>query len=136
MSFPFRRPVLPTILVPSVAANGLADSSTSMDETPRESEIAFLGPYGHWEPTDDESVHYAAALGASRGEDAILIMNRPLIPKLVDGAAVTLLAELYDSMIEEENFYIYRLPYLPPNAVLPTHTTSPEVWSYDLTKVS
>jgi hypothetical protein len=45
MSFPFRRPVLPTILVPSVAANGLADSSTSMNETPRESAIAFLGLY-------------------------------------------------------------------------------------------
>src|ERR1017187_1045987 len=46
MSFPFQRPVLQTNLVPSVAANGSADSSTSMNETRRESEIAFLGPYG------------------------------------------------------------------------------------------
>jgi hypothetical protein len=62
-----------------------------------------------WEPTDQETLDFAAALGASRGEDAILIMNRPLIPKLVDGVAVVRLAELYDSMIEEENFYIYRV---------------------------
>ena len=85
----------------------------------------------HWDPTDEESVRYAASLSASRGEDAVLIMNRPLIPKLVEGVAVTLLAELYDSMIEEENFYIYRLPYVPQSAVLPVPTTSPEVWSYD-----
>jgi len=38
-----QRPVLPTSLLPSVAANGLTDSSTSMNETPRESEIAFFG---------------------------------------------------------------------------------------------
>ncbi len=89
----------------------------------------------HWEPTDEETVRYAEMLGASRVEDAILIMNRPLLSKLVDGIAVTRLAELYDSMIEEENFYIYRVRYLPPTAVLPTQTTSPEVWSYVLTKV-
>jgi hypothetical protein len=39
-------------------------------------------------------------------------MNRPLIPKLVDGVAVVSLAELYDSMIEQENFYIYRVARL------------------------
>ncbi len=36
-------------------------------------------------------------------------MNRPLVPELVDGARVLRIAELYDSMIEEENFYIYRV---------------------------
>jgi len=36
-------------------------------------------------------------------------MNRPLLPELVDGNAVTRVAELYDSMIQEENFYIYRV---------------------------
>jgi hypothetical protein len=45
MSFPFQRPVLPTILVLSVAANGLADSSISINETPRESD-RIKGPYG------------------------------------------------------------------------------------------
>jgi hypothetical protein len=63
----------------------------------------------HWEPTDEQTVGYAAAVGASRGQDAILIMNRPLLPELVDGAAIIRIAELYDSMIEEENFYLYRV---------------------------
>jgi hypothetical protein len=63
----------------------------------------------HWDPTDEQTLIYAAALGASRGQDAILIMNRPLLPRLVDGLAVFRIAELYDSMIEEENFYLYRV---------------------------
>ena len=63
----------------------------------------------HWDPSDRQAVDFAAALGASRGRDPILLMNRPLVPALVDGAHVTKLAELYDSMIEEENFYIYRV---------------------------
>ncbi len=63
----------------------------------------------HWDPTDDQTLRYAATLGATRGEDAVLLMNRPLRPELVDGRAVTRIAELYDSMIEEENFYIYRV---------------------------
>jgi hypothetical protein len=62
-----------------------------------------------WAPTDEDTLRYAAALGASRGEDAVLLMNRPLRPELVDGRAVVRVAELYDSMIEEENFYIYRV---------------------------
>jgi hypothetical protein len=36
-------------------------------------------------------------------------MNRPLLPPLIDGTRVVRLAEKYDSMIEEENFYIYRV---------------------------
>jgi hypothetical protein len=36
-------------------------------------------------------------------------MNRPLLPELVDDKSVTRIAELYDSMIQEENFYIYRV---------------------------
>jgi hypothetical protein len=62
-----------------------------------------------WDPTDREVLHFAMALGASRGEDPVLVMNRPLLPELVDGARVVRLAELYDSMIEEENFYLYRV---------------------------
>jgi hypothetical protein len=62
-----------------------------------------------WSPTDEQTLQYAAALGASRGRDAILIMNRPLVPELVDGTAIVRLEELYDSMIEEENFYLYRV---------------------------
>ena len=60
MSFPFQRPLLSTILVPSVAANGLADSSTSMNDTPRESEITFLRPYGGSVPPEvQEAVRQA-----------------------------------------------------------------------------
>jgi hypothetical protein len=62
-----------------------------------------------WDPTDQDTLRYAAALGASRGEDAVLLMNRPLLPELIDGRAVVRIAELYDSMIQEENFYIYRV---------------------------
>jgi hypothetical protein len=62
-----------------------------------------------WEPTDAETLAYAERLGAERGRDAIIVMNRPLAPELVDGRRVARLAELYDSMIEEENFYLYRV---------------------------
>ena len=62
-----------------------------------------------WDPTDQQTIQYAATLGAAHGEDAVLLMNRPLVPELVDGRAVRRVAELYDSMIEEENFYIYRV---------------------------
>jgi hypothetical protein len=62
-----------------------------------------------WDPTDEQTLRYAATLGAARGEDPVLLMNRPLRPELVDGRVVTRIAELYDSMIEEENFYIYRV---------------------------
>jgi hypothetical protein len=67
----------------------------------------------HWDPTDEQTLDYASSLAASRGQDAILLMNRPLRPELIDAARVTRIAELYDSMIEEENFYIYRVA-LPP----------------------
>ncbi|MDP9002190.1 MAG: hypothetical protein M3O46_19020 [Myxococcota bacterium] len=70
-----------------------------------------------WEPTDGQCLEYAATLGRSRGEDAILIMNRPLTPTLIDGSAVVKIAELYDSMIEEENFYIYRVARQAPRFV-------------------
>ncbi len=65
----------------------------------------------HWEPTDEQTIDYARRLSASRGRDAILLMNRPLRPGLVDGARIARIAELYDSMIEEENFYIYRVAF-------------------------
>jgi hypothetical protein len=62
-----------------------------------------------WDPSDEDTLAYAAALGGARGEDAVLLMNRPLLPELVDGRSVVRIAELYDSMIQEENFYIYRV---------------------------
>ncbi len=61
-----------------------------------------------WEPTDAQTLRFASELGASRRQDPVLLMNRPLRPELVAGP-VTRIAELYDSMIEEENFYIYRV---------------------------
>jgi hypothetical protein len=63
----------------------------------------------HWDPTDEQTIAYAETLGATRGQDAVLLMNRPLRPELVDGSHIVRIAELYDSMIEEENFYIYRV---------------------------
>ncbi len=62
-----------------------------------------------WEPTDQQTLDYAARLGAEKGRDPVLVMNRPLLPELVDGKHVVRIAELYDSMIEEENFYLYRV---------------------------
>jgi hypothetical protein len=62
-----------------------------------------------WEPTDEQTLAYCDRLGAERRRDVVLVMNRPLLPELVDGAHVVRLAELYDSMIEEENFYLYRV---------------------------
>jgi hypothetical protein len=62
-----------------------------------------------WEPTDEQAVRYASALGAERGRTPVLLMNRPLAPEIVGHHDVTPLVELYDSMIEEENFYIYRV---------------------------
>jgi hypothetical protein len=63
----------------------------------------------HWDPSDDETVAYAATLGEQRGQDAVLIMNRPLAPRIVDGPGIAKIAELYDSMIQEENYYLYRV---------------------------
>ena len=62
-----------------------------------------------WDPSDQDTLRFAAILGAWKGEDAVLLMNRPLLPELIDGHAVVRIAELYDSMIQEENFYIYRV---------------------------
>jgi hypothetical protein len=61
-----------------------------------------------WEPSDAQTVRYASALGALRRRVPVLLMNRPLRPELV-GRNVTRIAELYDSMVEEENFYLYRV---------------------------
>ena len=62
-----------------------------------------------WQPTDEQSIGFAQRFGASHGQDVVLVMNRPLLPPLIDGTRVVRLAEKYDSMIEEENFYIYRV---------------------------
>jgi hypothetical protein len=66
-------------------------------------------PDRDWDPSDRQAIAFAGALGRERGEDPVLVMNRPLLPELIDGAVVTRIAELYDSMIEEENFYVYRV---------------------------
>jgi hypothetical protein len=63
----------------------------------------------HWDPTDAETLAYASAAASLRGRDVILLMNRPLLPESIDGAKVSQIAELFDSMIQEENFYIYRV---------------------------
>jgi hypothetical protein len=60
-------------------------------------------------PSDVETLTFTQATAGARGADAVLLMNRPLLPELVDGRRVVPVAELYDSMIEEENFYIYRV---------------------------
>jgi hypothetical protein len=62
-----------------------------------------------WDPTDEQTLAYCRRLGEEKGRDVVLVMNRPLLPELVDGTRVVRLAELYDSMIEEENFYLYRV---------------------------
>ncbi|MGD0678331.1 MAG: hypothetical protein ABSC94_23220 [Polyangiaceae bacterium] len=62
-----------------------------------------------WEPTDEQAIDFAVRLGVARGENPVLVMNRPLRPALIDGERVVPLAEKYDSMIEEENFYLYRI---------------------------
>jgi hypothetical protein len=59
------------------------------------------------DPTDEQTLRFAVALGAEHRSDVVLVMNRPLLPELVDGVSVVRIAELYDSMIEEENFYLY-----------------------------
>jgi hypothetical protein len=66
------------------------------------------------DPTDAETLRFTRTLAHAQGRDATLLMNRPLLPELVDGGSVTRVAELYDSMIEEENFYIYRVAQPAP----------------------
>ncbi|MGO9835325.1 MAG: hypothetical protein ACLP1X_14020 [Polyangiaceae bacterium] len=66
------------------------------------------------DPTDAETLRFTRMLADTHGREATLLMNRPLLPELVDGENVTRVAELYDSMIEEENFYIYRVARPPP----------------------
>jgi hypothetical protein len=95
---------------PATAALGqLGDAVAYSPRTGRPFSFVRWTASRHWDPTDEQTLDYASSLAASRGQDAILLMNRPLRPELVDGARITRLAELYDSMIEEENFYIYRV---------------------------
>ncbi len=65
------------------------------------------------DPSDEETLAYAWKLAADQARDVVLVMNRPLRPELVEAAGparIERLVELYDSMIQEENFYLYRLP--------------------------
>jgi hypothetical protein len=80
-----------------------------------------------WEPTDEESIRFAEDLGRRHGQDPVLIMNRPLLPPLIDGVRVVRLAEKYDSMIEEENFYLYRVRAAPAGSSGENLTESPGV---------
>jgi hypothetical protein len=66
-----------------------------------------------WDPTDGQTLRFTGDLGALHGQDPVLVMNRPLLPELVDGQRVSQIAALYDSMIEEENFYLYRVVRTP-----------------------
>ena len=95
---------------PATAVLGqLGDASAYSPRTGRTFSFVKWTRDRKWEPTDHETLAFAARKGAEQGRDAVLIMNRPLLPELVDGARVARIAELYDSMIEEENFYIYRV---------------------------
>ncbi len=129
----------------ALKAHGLADSLLVAEvDYPAITVIGLLGPRAfaysprtgmpfsfvkwtrsrHWDPSDDQTVDYAAGLGAARGEDATLIMNRPLLPRLADGPGITRIAELYDSMIEEENYFIYRVARRAPGSPDDSATTS------------
>jgi hypothetical protein len=95
---------------PAIAALGqLGDAVAYSPRTGQPFSYVKWTASRHWDPTDEQTLAYASSLGASRGEDVTLLMNRPLRPELIDGTRVVRVAELYDSMIEEENFYIYRL---------------------------
>ncbi|HEY4012435.1 MAG TPA: hypothetical protein VGM06_03810 [Polyangiaceae bacterium] len=114
----------------AIRAHGLADALLVAEvDYPAITVLGLLGPHAfaysprtgrpfsfvkwtrdrHWDPTDEQTVDYAAGLGQERGEDAVLIMNRPLAPNIADAPGITRIAELYDSMIEEENYYLYRV---------------------------
>jgi hypothetical protein len=62
-----------------------------------------------WDPTDDQIVAFASATAASHGATSALLTTRPLPPRLIDGVNVVELAALVDSMIENENFFVYRV---------------------------
>jgi hypothetical protein len=95
---------------PAIAALGqLGDAVAYSPRTGKPFSFVKWTASRHWDPTDEQTIDYASSLAVSRGEDAILLMNRPLRPDLVDGSRIARIAELYDSMIEEENFYIYRV---------------------------
>jgi hypothetical protein len=87
-------------------------SPTAVAYSPRTGRTFSFVKWTHdrrWDPTDQETLAYCDRLAAERRRDVVLVMNRPLVPELVDGAHVVRLDELYDSMIEEENFYLYRV---------------------------
>ena len=112
----------------AMRAQGLTDSPLVAEvDYPATAVIGYLGPRAfalsprtgrpfsfvkwtrdrHWDPNDEQTLRFASEVAAKRRESAVLLMNRPLVGELVDGQRVKRVAELYDSMIEEENFYIY-----------------------------
>ena len=95
---------------PATAILGqLGDASAYSPRTGRTFSFVKWQRQRKWDPTDGQTLRFAADLGALQGRDPVLIMNRPLLPGLVDGQRVSQIAALYDSMIEEENFYLYRV---------------------------
>jgi hypothetical protein len=95
---------------PATAALGqLGNASAYSPRTGRTFSFVKWTRDRKWDPTDQQTLDFTARLGAEQGRDPVLIMNRPLLPELVDGTRVARIAELYDSMIEEENFYLYRV---------------------------
>jgi hypothetical protein len=103
---------------PATAVLGqLGDASAYSPRTGRTFSFVKWQRGRKWEPSDGQTLRFAADLGTLHGQDPVLIMNRPLLPELVDGVRVSQIAALYDSMIEEENFYLYRVmrgPSLAP----------------------
>jgi hypothetical protein len=106
---------------PATAVLGqLGDASAYSPRTGRAFSFVRWKQDRRWDPTDGQTLRFAADVGALRGQDAVLVMNRPLLPELVDGRGVSQIAALYDSMIEEENFYLYRVARTPTRPEAPS----------------
>ncbi len=60
--------------------------------------------------SDEEILSFAASVAATVRRDVVIVVNRPLAVDAVRARSVETIAELYDSMIEAENFYLYKLP--------------------------
>lgn len=60
--------------------------------------------------SDDEVLAFAARVAAIEQRSVVIIVNRPIAPDAARARSLETIAELYDSMIEAENFYLYELP--------------------------
>ena len=59
------------------------------------------------DPADDDVVDYAGDVACRERRDAVVLLNHPLEQELIERARLRGVAELYDSMIPSENFYVY-----------------------------